>query len=368
MGKTPRLIDAGDDDIAEGEKAYDGGYDEKSDLAQATVEASAELGGDFTGVADDAAHDREFGRGNRHAKKADWKSVESLRVGESGDGTGRQPTGEEGVNVGADLDDTTADKNREEVADDDAHVFGLMGEGELQSTEKFEDRGKLDGDLECTANDRGPSGEDDKGVLRAAGAKGDHARDHGDVPEDGRGVGDEELAVAVENTEAPGGSDEEAGAREEDAHKENGELAFFTVETWGDGFNQPRSREHSEKNEHRSAKREQSSDGTGGFARFFLIAAGKEVGVDRNEGGGQDAFAEEILEKIRDTESGFKDVSGVGVAEIVGEDAIADKSSDAAEEDAGGDEKGEAAGARGLCAGSGRFGHKNSQRIRNNRK
>ena len=65
------MIDAGDDDIAESEETYDGGNNEESDLAEATVEASAELAGDFTGVADDAAHNREFGSRNGHAKEAD---------------------------------------------------------------------------------------------------------------------------------------------------------------------------------------------------------------------------------------------------------------------------------------------------------
>src|SRR5208282_5887168 len=70
--------------------------------------------------------------------------------------------------------------------------------------------------------------------------------------------------------------------------------------------------------------------------------------------------------EVGDAESGFENVSGVGVTEVVGENAIADESSDTAEEDTSGDEKGEAAGTGGgLGYGGGRVGHKDSQRIGN---
>ena len=50
------LIDSGDDDVAESEKAGDGRDDEEGDLAKAAVEAGAENAGDFVGAADSAAH------------------------------------------------------------------------------------------------------------------------------------------------------------------------------------------------------------------------------------------------------------------------------------------------------------------------
>jgi len=41
--------------------------------------------------------------------------------------------------------------------------------------------------LQRAADDGSPSGDDDEGVLRAAGTESDHAGDHGDVPKN-RGV------------------------------------------------------------------------------------------------------------------------------------------------------------------------------------
>lgn len=194
---------------------------------------------------------------------------------------------------------------------DCAHMFGLMREGKLQPAEKLEDHGKLHGDLQEAAGDGSPSGDNYKRVLRAAGAEGDHARDHGDIPEDGCRIGDEELAVTVENTEAPSGSNKEAGAGEEDAHEKDGKFAFFAAESRGDGFNQPRSGENTEKYEHRSAQGEQSGDCAGRFARFFLIAACKQAGVNGNEGGRKDTFAEKILQEVGNAESSIEGVSDV---------------------------------------------------------
>ena len=208
-----------------------------------------------------------------------------------------------------------------------------MGEGEFQAAEKLEDHGQLHGDLEGATNNRGPGRDDDEGVLRAARPEGDHAGDHGDVPEHGRGVGDEKFAMAVEDAEAPGGSDEQACAGKEDADEEDGELALLAVEAGGDGVDEPGGGENTEENEERSADGEESRNGTGGFAGFFFVFAGEQVGVNGNEGGGEDAFAEKVLQEVGDAEGGFEDVGRIGVAEIVSEHAIADESGKAAEEE-----------------------------------
>jgi hypothetical protein len=47
------------------------------------------------------------------------------------------------------------------------------------------------------------------------------------------------------------------------------------------------------------------------------------------------------LQDVGDAEAGFEGVGGAGVAEVVGEDALADQSGDAAQEDASGDDDGE---------------------------
>src|SRR5208283_2200362 len=179
--ETSGLINGSNDHIPKCEKPHDGGNDEKGDLTQSGIEAGAEDTCHFSSFADSPAHHRQFGRGDGHAEQTYRQGVQRLRVSQTSDRAG-QPTGEEGVNVRADLHDAAADEDGKEIADDRAHVFGLMGERDVQSAEKLEDHGELHGHLQCTADDGSPSSDDDEGVLRAAGAKGDHAGDHGDVP------------------------------------------------------------------------------------------------------------------------------------------------------------------------------------------
>ena len=88
-----------------------------------------------------------------------------------------------------------------------------MRQRKFQAAENFQNRGKLNGDLQRTADNRGPCGDDDKRALRAASAEGEHSGDHGDVPEDRGGVREEKFAVTVENAETPRGGNEQACSR-----------------------------------------------------------------------------------------------------------------------------------------------------------
>jgi hypothetical protein len=65
---------------------------------------------------------------------------------------------------------------------------------------------------------------------------------------------------------------------------------------------------------------------------------GAEPRVDGDEGGGEHALAEEVLQEVGNAKGGAKGVGGVGVAEVVSEDAVADEADEAAEQDADGDE------------------------------
>ena len=54
----------------------------------------------------------------------------------------------------------------------------------------------------------------------------------------------------------------------------------------------------------------------------------------------QRAFAEQVLQEVRDAHAGGERVGGVGAqAEVVREDALADQPGDPAEENAGGDQR-----------------------------
>ena len=96
---------------------------------------------------------------------------------------------------------------------DGANVLGAEGGLPLQRTEQPQDRGHLDDELQCGADD-GTDGEGNGEARLSGGGSGDavaeeaaalphQRRDHGQVPDDRRGVGEEEAAVAVENAETP---------------------------------------------------------------------------------------------------------------------------------------------------------------------
>lgn len=167
--------------------------------------------------------------------------------------------------------------------------------------------------------------------MIAAFTEGDHADDHGDVPEHRSGVGEEEFAVAVEDTEAPGGGDEKSGTGKKDADKKNGEFAFLAVKAGSDGIDEPGSGENPKHNEDRGAESDKSRNGAGSFAGFFFVLAREKVGIDGDEGGRKDAFAEKVLQEIRDAEGGFENVGSVGVPEIVGKNTITDEPGETAE-------------------------------------
>jgi hypothetical protein len=136
--------------------------------------------------------------------------------------------------------------------------------------------------------------------------------------------------MAVEHAKAPCGGDEQTGSREQNAHEENGKFALFAVKAGSDGIDQPGRSEDAEKHDNGSAETKQCRDSASGFASFLFVASSKELGINRDERGGEHAFAKKILQEIGDPEGSFENVRGVGIAEIVGEDAIADQSGYAA--------------------------------------
>ena len=88
-----------------------------------------------------------------------------------------------------------------------------------------------------------------------------------------------------------------------------------------------------------SDEKQEREDGFGQPRSFFTALLGMEPRIDRDEGRRKHALAEKILQKIGNAKRGAKCVCGIGVAEVVREDAIAHEADQAAEQDADGDEK-----------------------------
>ena len=80
-----------------------------------------------------------------------------------------------------------------------------------------------------------------------------------------------------------------------------------------------------------------SEDGGGGAGGLFVALFGVKPRVDGDERCRKNAFTEEVLQHVGDAEGGLEGIRGHGVAEVVGEDTLADKADELGEQDAGGD-------------------------------
>ncbi len=168
----------------------------------------------------------------------------------------------------------------------------------------------------------------------------DERRDHGDVPDHGGGVGEEKAAVAVEDAEAPGREHEQGRAGKEDADELDGKQARLALEAVGDDVHQRGGEEHTQQHEHRSDENQDGEDGGGGAGGLLVALFGVQARVDGDERCRKNAFAEEVLQHVGDAEGRLEGVGSHGVAEVVGEDALADESDELGEQDAGGDGQG----------------------------
>lgn len=128
----------------------------------------------------------------------------------------------------------------------------------------------------------------------------------------------------------------------------NRQLTLGAVESGRDQIDQVRRQQYAEDDQNRSGEREQSGYGAGGACRFLFILLREQSRVNGNERGGKDAFAEQRLQKIGNAERSFERVGGIGIAEIMRENALANEASEAAQKNAGGDQKRMAFGSAGV--------------------
>ena len=204
VGKLAALVERGGHHVAQGEEGHGRGHDEEGDLAQSGVKTGAQTGGDFSVGAQGARHGGELGGGYGHAEQAHGQGVNGLRVGQRGDRSGAEQTGDQLIHPGADLDYAAADEYGREVAHHVAHVCRRSIEGETQLSGETQHGGQLHQELKRAADYGSPGQVDGQGGEIVA-AEGDHGGDHGDIPNHRRGVGEEEFPVAFEDAQRPGG-------------------------------------------------------------------------------------------------------------------------------------------------------------------
>ena len=115
----------------------------------------------------------------------------------------------------------------------------------------------------------------------------------------------------------------------------DGELALGAFKAGRDGVDQPRRGEHAREHEHGDDEREHRRHRARHAPRLFFLTAREKVGVDRNEGRREHAFAEEVLQEIGNAEGGVESVRRIRAqAEVVREDAQAHQAHETAEQDA----------------------------------
>jgi hypothetical protein len=221
-------------------------------------------------------------------------------------------------------------------------VGGFGVEAGAQMARQAQHERHLHPELECAADHRSP-GEQHRQTGQLRTAEREEGRDHGRVPRERRGIGEEEFAVAVQNSQAPRGGHEQSDAGKENLHQANSESAGLAFEAGSDGIDEPGGGKHADQHEHGGGERKDTAHGARHAVGLFAIALGQQAGVDRDEGGGERTLAEHVLQKVRDADGGVERVRGKSQPEVVEENALAGQADDAGEQNAGGYQEGVAA-------------------------
>jgi hypothetical protein len=210
-------------------------------------------------------------------------------------------------------------------------------------------RRELKRELEEASDQIAPSGPhyDLLGRVAADPAR-DGGRDDREVPHHRYRVREQEPPVAVQDPEAPGREHQQADSREEHPHQQHRQIAARPLEPRHQEVHQQRSQQDAQSRDYRDHEGEEPRDGPRDPSRRLSIPPRDQASVLRDQRRGEDAFAEEVLEEVGDSERGGDRVGGDGaLPEVVGDDALANQPEDPTGENAGRDERGRAASRRG---------------------
>ena len=145
--------------------------------------------------------------------------------------------------------------------------------------------------------------------------------------------------MAVQDAEAPGREDEQAGAGNRILTIAIVSAPLFALESGRDQRHEQRRGEDAEQYEDRRDEREQCGDRSGHSRGLLMLLTRDERRIDRNKRRRQRTFAEQVLQKIGDPEGRHERVGRVGEAEVLSEESLADEAGEAAAEDPEGDER-----------------------------
>src|SRR5712692_2262531 len=141
--------------------------------------------------------------------------------------------------------------------------------------------------------------------------------------------------MTVKNTQAPRRQNEETGPGKKDPYQLDCQFPGSWVKAVSEEADKERRGQDSDKDNQRSRKSQQRQYRIGNSRGLFLIAAGKKVGVDRNERRGQRSFTKDILEEVRNSKRCGEGAGGVSNTEIMREDPLPNHADNPADQNSG---------------------------------
>src|SRR6202041_115858 len=164
------------------------------------------------------------------------------------------------IDIRAYLHHSPAYKYWEEVPGDGFHMLCAQSEFPLQRTEKSHHCWQLHRKLQATADDACDCEHHRQSRLGYVSTFPKEGRNLGNVPDHWCSVGKEELAVAVQDAEAPCRNNQQRRSGKEDLHQADGELALLPMKARRNGVDQPGSRKHSNECQQRSNEEKDRED------------------------------------------------------------------------------------------------------------
>src|SRR6266550_5386903 len=157
---------------------------------------------------------------------------------------------------------------------------------------------------------------------------------HRQIPEHWRGVRHKKAPVTVEDSQAPGGEDEQSRSREKDSSELDRQLPLLTGKAVRDDGDEPRRCEDAQGHNDRGDERQHSDYRAGKPSRLILISFPQESRILRNERSGKHTLAEQILKHVGDAERRVERIGCHSGAEVSRHHRLADESGQPAQENA----------------------------------
>ncbi len=275
---------------------------------------------------------------HRDAEQRDRQGLQQLGITQCRYTTRTGQRTELGIHDRGQLGHACSDHDRDPGAEHRSQLLIAMVEGKRKPLQQTSTGGQLDPDLEQATHQSAPRQRDGEIFRRGTGSPGRPAperRDPGDVPDGGRRVRKKEAAMGVEDSKAPTRDHHEPGHREEDPDQTDRQIPSLRWKSEGDEVGDGRGQPNAQQGRHRRDGGQEPEGGAGQRAGRPGIAPLGGAGVDRDERGGERAFAQEIADQIGNLERGAKGVGRGRITEVVGEDPFPDEPEDPGEEDAG---------------------------------